>query len=848
MRPQIRSIPLSEIECPQFSWAIRNNSKNISTILQPDLAQHQRDCDFPVEKQKAENEYSCFGKAMSCKCMDETFKPSLFSHPATCVCSDDPCPPRDGVYRHYDIKLADQAISDIMEDIIMKNMVPPPSSPRICKGDRWFKKTMISSHTTEKLPLEENSICSQCCYCQKQYGICKHQNKWPDNCRYLKRNYVKSSDDRLWNTNGKLDQQALSNCMNNSTSYTCGNETPSTSKDSTRDSCNCEERSAEYLCKSYVSDVPDCASPKNNKSESIIENDSTNNDVKNDSSFASKNNVEQNQNERIKSQRTSSIEKSLEEDEVQQEQPTKLTVERFEIAQVNPYREYNEDTKNTKNKETNSLDMDMHFRNFKDLNSESSSKSISKFMTSVKNAHSNKLKESKNIKFSKKKTGAYGVHVKTFKPTQKVTQKYPWNFNNQVKIGECSKNRAAFKNSRDINNSGKINAGQNNFMRSRAGEDFGDSTQRSEPAYFEYTPNLISDVMGGHQKARENIQPREQRKYEKALGEMRIKHWHERLDEFSEKCQRNFNVKDEKERKEQKLNDYMNSDEYHIEGSTIDPTCHYKRKYLQDKKLDKALIPSENTYDSSHNKRKYLCKNGCHLSTIFEEYQEKNDCMLQKRNRHLNRTEFIPKTSEKCQNCETNSDQNKLSNNRQELREKLRQKGADENLEKLKQAQYFNVIRPKVHSRCDKIVQDSQSFREQEFFDSHSIKPYNQDGPEHICIHRFTVDERLYPQPLNSNEFGISCCVRCDQPTKIDKTVFSDQRQSVREKGRNIRNIRQHSAKLDLRPKPVFIGSRNSVMEIKLGPEHNNLLKTQKNIQRKNNYYSDSLALRHQKR
>ncbi|KAF5285221.1 hypothetical protein FQR65_LT13336 [Abscondita terminalis] len=71
---------------------------------------------------------------------------------------------------------------------------------------------------------------------------------------------------------------------------------------------------------------------------------------------------------------------------------------------------------------------------------------------------------------------------------------------------------------------------------------------------------------------------------------------------------------------------------------------------------------------------------------------------------------------------------------------------------------------PFQSKEIEKNLKDLNTFRKENYFDCHSTQNLNDKLDDHVCLHKFVLNERLMPQPLNPDPFGTSRCTYCNRP------------------------------------------------------------------------------------
>ncbi|KAJ3651900.1 hypothetical protein Zmor_017904 [Zophobas morio] len=134
-------------------------------------------------------------------------------------------------------------------------------------------------------------------------------------------------------------------------------------------------------------------------------------------------------------------------------------------------------------------------------------------------------------------------------------------------------------------------------------------------------------------------------------------------------------------------------------------------------------------------------------------------------------------------------------------------------------------------------LQKLSDFRKDHFFETHSTEDLIKPIPEHVCIHRFGLDDRFLPKPLYADIYGASRCIICDKPMDSPPLNKTDER-ILRKK-----NILPKFYKYGLAPKRIYMGNDDKVkIEMQLDcKDEEFVVKTQKPN------YCDTYALRYQK-
>ncbi|KAB0796072.1 hypothetical protein PPYR_10133 [Photinus pyralis] len=134
-------------------------------------------------------------------------------------------------------------------------------------------------------------------------------------------------------------------------------------------------------------------------------------------------------------------------------------------------------------------------------------------------------------------------------------------------------------------------------------------------------------------------------------------------------------------------------------------------------------------------------------------------------------------------------------------------------------------------------LQNLETFRKDNYFECHSSANIH-DVPvgDHKCVHKFVLNNRLIPEPLNADPFGTSRCVRCNKPMRIKAEEERSKPLTQRARPR-------------ITPNAINIAGETNVTEIQIPANFNKLLElfqeTATNISKVKP--TNTLALRHQK-
>ncbi|XP_044763174.1 uncharacterized protein LOC123320074 [Coccinella septempunctata] len=804
MRPQIRSLQLGQVECPQFSWAVRNNSHNVCEALQPDLHQN-------LQKNEENEDFFFRNTEKPCCCIEQGLKPTLFPHPVSCVCSNLPCPPRNEKYRYCRLKM-DQAIGDVMEEKIM-DLIPPCSPFPSPRQERIMKKIIRSAYIPEEVDLTEENACVECLardpillkeiidtlrnkkreeerknanescmeacdYCFKE---CEDDKSDCKRCKWRSDAICTCKETRQLDDRGDCDKSKCK-CMKGCSKCTCAKPQAS----------NTEFRPTQ---EGKIAQLDDRAEKKDSLKKVPKEIPEI------DQKPLLPHPKEKKLKRKLKKRSKSPIKKQT------WKRPESIICERFELVETNPFN-HAEEPEKSQLKDPTPVQIYEHFRavdpGSSKSNSETPERSFSRTNSTTTRQNSTTSSPS-GLKNPKK------VKTKPKKPS-----KLPWNWNNQPKAEDPLKRWSGSKYS--------WSRRMNYAKLSKRLEDETRSKDADEPKYFEYEPNLRTRRL--HQVVKpeneEEIKEKEQRRYRQGYGRMRVKSWHQALQENAVNAMQKEVSAFSEDEMEQNADNSGNQGGQNFPNHARDVQRSYNKLFppeTQDyeenpafKTFQRNFNDPTNTIDEQTHLEDYdnfESLSDRRLSTIIEENPGKNSS-ISDGSAEMGRTYRVMKpqdTKPKTTEAETF------------LRESM-------------EKPFFNVIKQRIHSR-NKTLENLDQFRQDLF-------PKKLDR-EHTCVHRFTIDERLFPKPLHSDRFGTSCCIHCDKPMKTtEKSVYHDRREGC---------VQKQVSKFSLKPKQVHMGAKNSVMEIRLRPEHDDLLKGYTGGARgMREFYPDSLALRHQRR
>ncbi|XP_044260114.1 uncharacterized protein LOC123008397 isoform X2 [Tribolium madens] len=91
-------------------------------------------------------------------------------------------------------------------------------------------------------------------------------------------------------------------------------------------------------------------------------------------------------------------------------------------------------------------------------------------------------------------------------------------------------------------------------------------------------------------------------------------------------------------------------------------------------------------------------------------------------------------------------------------------------------------------------------FRKNHYFETHSTEDLIKPIPPHECVHRFTLDDRKLPFPLNPDVYGASRCIICDKP--MEKPLLN----KVDEREKPKKAVFPKFYKYGLAPKRIYLG------------------------------------------
>lgn len=128
-----------------------------------------------------------------------------------------------------------------------------------------------------------------------------------------------------------------------------------------------------------------------------------------------------------------------------------------------------------------------------------------------------------------------------------------------------------------------------------------------------------------------------------------------------------------------------------------------------------------------------------------------------------------------------------------------------------------------------KNIQEIKEFREEKFFETHSSTNLTGENErsktlhslgqkDHECVHKFILNDRKLPEPLNCDPYGISRCVICGKPMEKPnlKEKKPDTRIRTKEQKNKKGNVTSPCKDITLVPRTVTIGSRKERIELQV--------------------------------
>ncbi|KAF2885281.1 hypothetical protein ILUMI_20904 [Ignelater luminosus] len=147
----------------------------------------------------------------------------------------------------------------------------------------------------------------------------------------------------------------------------------------------------------------------------------------------------------------------------------------------------------------------------------------------------------------------------------------------------------------------------------------------------------------------------------------------------------------------------------------------------------------------------------------------------------------------------------------------------------------------------DRDLRRLNTFRKENYFDCHSSGDCGDTGVcNHQCLHRFVLDDRLIPRPLNTDPYGTSRCVICNKASKSE--ILKPVDNKIKQKP-NLRALKKPKSHRDrIIPNQINICNKNDGIEITVPiycDKYNSIFNN--HIKIKNPPTTNSLALRYQK-
>lgn len=144
-----------------------------------------------------------------------------------------------------------------------------------------------------------------------------------------------------------------------------------------------------------------------------------------------------------------------------------------------------------------------------------------------------------------------------------------------------------------------------------------------------------------------------------------------------------------------------------------------------------------------------------------------------------------------------------------------------------------------------KDFKDLARFRKDNYFDCHSSEhTAPASSQEHKCIHKFVINDRFLPQPLNTDSFGISRCDVCNKPMEL----YKSEKPRVETKQKSVNKLKQ-VYEYNLTPPRINIGRGNETVQIKVPEKLGNecLMGQSPNFKITRKVPGNSYALRYQR-
>lgn len=108
-------------------------------------------------------------------------------------------------------------------------------------------------------------------------------------------------------------------------------------------------------------------------------------------------------------------------------------------------------------------------------------------------------------------------------------------------------------------------------------------------------------------------------------------------------------------------------------------------------------------------------------------------------------------------------------------------------------------------------------FRDKNFFDCFSTVSTQVPVRPHKCVHQFTINDRLYPLPVNSDPYGVSHCAICSQSMEHNKAVQTIKNKKL-QAGKSLQYLNKISKRYEhnLMPRYLNIGTNKETIHIKM--------------------------------
>lgn len=132
-------------------------------------------------------------------------------------------------------------------------------------------------------------------------------------------------------------------------------------------------------------------------------------------------------------------------------------------------------------------------------------------------------------------------------------------------------------------------------------------------------------------------------------------------------------------------------------------------------------------------------------------------------------------------------------------------------------------------------LQNLSDFRKDHYFETHSTEDLIKAIPPHVCVYKFTLDDRQLPSPLNSDVYGANRCIICDKPMENPVVSKIDEREKPK-------SVFPKFYKYGFAPKRIYMGGSSQDKIEMILDESDDIKKKQATP----NYYN-TYALRYQK-